>query len=145
MDEEKATLAFYLDSHSGVAPYLQLVQQVKQALRLGFLDVGDQLPTMREVVAHLAINPNTVFKAYRTLEMEGLVGSRPGLGTFVTRTLADPTLESHETLRQHLIGWLREAVAASLPEESIKALFDQTLKDYQQEMRGKVHDASTGD
>lgn len=145
MDEEKTTLAFYLDSHSGVAPYLQLVQQVKQALRLGFLTVGDQLPTVREVVAHLAINPNTVFKAYRTLEMEGLVGSRPGLGTFVTRTLVDPALEYHEELRQHLVGWMRDAVAAGLQEESIKALFDQTLKDLQQETREKVHDASTGD
>lgn len=144
MDEERTTLAFYLDHRSGVAPYLQLVQQVKQALRLGFLEVGDQLPTMREVVAHLAINPNTVFKAYRTLEMEGLVGSRPGLGTFVTRTLADPALERHEALRQHLIGWLRDAIAAGLQEESIKALFEKTLKDIQQEMRQEVHDASNG-
>src|SRR5579884_4093664 len=109
MDDEKATLAFFLDSHSGVAPYLQLVQQVKQALRLGFLKPGDQLPTVREVVAHLVINPNTVFKAYRTLELEGLVASRPGVGTFVLRTLVDPSLESHDMLRQRLIDWLQDA------------------------------------
>ncbi len=130
MDTERATLVFYLDSHSGVAPYLQLVQQVRQALRLGFLAPGDQLPTVREVVAHLAINPNTVFKAYRTLELEGLVGSRPGLGTFVLRTLVDPALQSHETLRHRLISWLQEAFAAGLQEESIEALFDNALQEY---------------
>ncbi len=60
-----AMFEFYLDRRSGVAPYLQLVHQVEQALRLGLLQPGDQLPTMREVVGKLAINPNTVFKAYR--------------------------------------------------------------------------------
>ena len=63
-------IEFHLDPRSGVAPYLQIVQQVKEALRLGVLDVGDQLPTVREVVADLAINPNTVAKAYRELERE---------------------------------------------------------------------------
>ena len=144
MNEEQTTIAFYLDNRSGVAPYLQLVLQVKQALRLGFLEIGDQLPTVREVVAHLAINPNTVFKAYRTLELEGLVSSRPGVGTFVTHTLLDPALESHEALRQRLSAWLRDAVAAGLQPESIKALFEKTVKDLYQEMREQVHDASIG-
>ncbi len=130
MSAEERDIEFYLDSRSGVAPYLQLVHQVKQALRLGFLKPGDQLPTMREVVAKLAINPNTVFKAYRTLELEGLVGSRPGLGTFVQRTLADPSLESHEVLRQGLESWLHDAYAADLKEESIQALFDRTLQEF---------------
>jgi len=129
MEAEKATIEFRLDSRSGVAPYLQLVQQVKQALRLGFLKPGDQLPTVREIVAHLVINPNTVFKAYRTLELEGLVGSRPGLGTFVLRTLADPALESHEALRQRLVEWMRDASAAGLQEESIEALFTNALQE----------------
>jgi DNA-binding GntR family transcriptional regulator len=71
-------IEFHLDPHSGVAPYLQIAQQVKRALRLGLLQVGDQLPTVREVIAHFTINPNTVFKAYRELEREGLVSSRPG-------------------------------------------------------------------
>ncbi len=144
MDEERAALVFYLDSQSGVAPYLQLVQQVKQALRLGFLNVGDQLPTMREVVSYLAINPNTVFKAYRTLELEGLVGSRPGLGTFVLRTLVETTLESQDVLRQRLKSWLHDACAAGLQEESIEALFATTFKEFKEEMRKKVYDASTG-
>jgi GntR family transcriptional regulator len=129
MDGEKATIEFYLDSRSGVAPYLQLVHQVKQALRLGFLKPGDQLPTVREVVAQLTINPNTVFKAYRTLELGGLVASRPGLGTFILRTLADGTLESHEALRQRLVNWLQDAFAAGLQEESIEALFSNALQE----------------
>lgn len=128
MDIEEPAIEFYLDNRAGVAPYLQLVHQVKQALRLGFLKPGDQLPTMREVVSKLAINPNTVFKAYRTLELEGLVGSRPGLGTFVQRTLADPSLESHEALRKELVHWVQEAYSAGLKEESIEALFESTLQ-----------------
>jgi GntR family transcriptional regulator len=131
MDTEKQTIEFYLDHRSGVSPYLQLVQQVKQALRLGFLKEGDQLPTMRMVVSRLAINPNTVFKAYRELEIEGLVESRPGLGTFVLKTLVGGSLASHAALRQSLVNWLREAEAAGLDEESITALFTTTFQLFQ--------------
>ena len=137
-DSGQASLVFYLDSRSGVAPYLQLVQQVKQALLLGFLRPGDQLPTVREVVAHLAINPNTVFKAYRTLELEGLVGSRPGVGTFVLRALGDPSVEARTTLHQNLMKWLEGALNAGLSEESIEALFVNTF----QEFKKKRKDAS---
>ncbi len=78
-------IEFHLDARSGVSPYLQIVHQVRQALRLGLLREGDQLPTVKEVVARLAINPNTVLKAYRELEHDGLVAARPGIGTFVIR------------------------------------------------------------
>ena len=131
MDTGKPTIEFYLDQRSGVSPYLQLVQQVKQALRLGYLKAGDQLPTMRMVVSQLAINPNTVFKAYRELELEGLVESRPGLGTFVLKTLADASLASHAALRKSLVNWLQEAEAAGLDVESITALFTTTLQQFQ--------------
>jgi GntR family transcriptional regulator len=124
-------IEFHLDSRSGVAPYLQLVQQVKQALRLGLLQVGDQLPTVREAVERLAINPNTVLKAYRELERDGLVGSRPGQGTFVLRTLAGASLASHAALRRSLARWLQSAREAGLDEESILALFTATFRDTQ--------------
>ena len=124
-------LEFHLDGRSGVAPYLQLVQQVKQALRLGLLQVGDQLPTVREVVERLVINPNTVLKAYRELERDGLVGSRPGQGTFVLRTLAGTSLASHAALRRSLARWLRNARAEGLDEESILALFSATFRETQ--------------
>ncbi len=127
MTDEKPVIEFYLDSRSGVAPYMQIVQQVRYALRLGYLKSGDQLPTMREVVAKLAINPNTVFKAYRQLEMEGLVVSHPGLGTFVRHGLEKPLSESLESLRQELFGWLGKAEAAGLDQESMRALFLSTL------------------
>jgi len=126
-------IEFHLDTHSGVAPYLQIVQQVKQALRLGLLEVGDQLPTVREVVAQMAINPNTVLKAYRELDHEGLVASRPGQGTFVQRTLAGPSLASQATLRRSLVRWLQSARAAGLEEESILALFLSTFQTTQKE------------
>jgi GntR family transcriptional regulator len=119
---------FHLDVRSGVSPYLQLVQQVQRALRLGLLSVGDQLPTVKEVVAKLAINPNTVLKAYRELEHEGLVAPRPGLGTFVTRTLTDDSLAAHEPLRQELRAWLERAQRAGLDEDSIEALFMTTFR-----------------
>jgi GntR family transcriptional regulator len=126
-------IEFHLDTHSGVAPYLQIVQQVKQALRLGLLAVGDQLPTVREAVAQLAVNPNTVLKAYRELEHEGLVASRPGQGTFVQRTLAGTGLASHAALRRSLARWLHSARTAGLEEESIMALFLSTFQDTQKE------------
>lgn len=126
-------ITFRLDTRSGLAPYLQLVQQVKHALRLGMLEVGDQLPTIKEVVTALAINPNTVLKAYRELEYEGLIESRPGLGTFVVKTLAGPSLQSHAALRRSLARWLQEASAAGLDAESIEALFLDTLRDASKE------------
>src|SRR5215510_11833413 len=81
--EQVSAIAFRLDPGSGVPTYLQLVQQVEHALRLGYLGPGDQLPTVKEVVSSLAINPNTVLKAYRELEHRGLAAGRPGQGTFV--------------------------------------------------------------
>lgn len=121
-------IEFYLDSRSGAPPYVQIVQQVKQALRLSMVVVGDQLPTVREVVARLVINPNTVLKAYRELEREGLVVSRPGLGTFVVRTLETSSPASHAALRRALERWLASARAAGLDEESILALFTTTFR-----------------
>jgi GntR family transcriptional regulator len=121
-------IEFHLDSRSGVSPYLQVVHQVRQALRLGLLREGDQLPTVKEVVARLAINPNTVLKAYRELEHAGLVAARPGLGTFVTKTLSDASLPAHGPLRRDLQRWLMKARAARLDDESIEALFRDTFR-----------------
>jgi GntR family transcriptional regulator len=121
-------IEFRLDSTSGVSPYLQLVQQVRQALRLGMLEEGDQLPTVKEVVARLAINPNTVLKAYRELEHEGLAGARPGVGTFITRTLSDASLAAHGPLRRELGRWLTRARQSGLDDESIEALFRDTFR-----------------
>ena len=121
-------IEFHLDGRSGVSPYLQLVQQVRRALRLGLLSEGDQLPTVKDVVGELAINPNTVLKAYRELEHEGLVSARPGVGTFVTRTLTDNTLASHGPLRLDLQRWLAKARRAGLDDESIEALFLNTFR-----------------
>ncbi len=121
-------IEFHLDAGSGVAPYLQIIQQVRQALRLGLLDIGDQLPTVKDVVARLAINPNTVLKAYRELEYEGLAAARPGVGTFVTRTLSDGSLAAHGPLRRDLQRWIVRARRAGLDEESIEALYRDTVR-----------------
>ncbi|MCW2673500.1 MAG: transcriptional regulator, GntR family [Frankiales bacterium] len=127
-------IEFSLDSRSGVSPYLQVVHQVRQALRLGLLREGDQLPTVKDVVARLAINPNTVLKAYRELERDGLVAARPGVGTFVTRSLADTSLAAHEPLRRDLRRWFAKARLAGLDDESIEALFTSTFRIAQQDI-----------
>ncbi len=121
-------IEFHLDARSGLSPYLQLIQQVRQALRLGLLSEGDQLPTVKDVVARLAINPNTVLKAYRELEYSGLVAARAGVGTFVTKTLTDSSLAAHEPLRADLRDWLGRARKAGLDDESIEALFATTFR-----------------
>src|ERR1700691_2069762 len=121
-------IEFHLDARSGVAPYQQIVQQVRHALGLGLLQVDDQLPTVKEVVASLAINPNTVLKAYKELEHLGLVVARPGVGTFVTKTLRDDSLTAHGPLRKSLQRWLTQARRAGLDEESIEALFRDVVR-----------------
>jgi GntR family transcriptional regulator len=114
---------FRLDSQSGVPPYLQLVQQVRQAVLLGFLQPGDRLPLIREAVETLAINPNTVAKAYRQLEQEGLVDGRPGQGTFVNEApTAAISAATYTSLRRGLEAWLRRAHAAGLDEQAVDAL-----------------------
>jgi DNA-binding transcriptional regulator YhcF (GntR family) len=132
---ESVVIEFHLDGRSGVAPYMQLIQQVRQAMRLGLLIEGDQLPTVKDVVAKVAINPNTVLKAYRELEYEGLVAARPGVGTFVTRTLTDESLAAHGPLRDELGAWLARARAAGLNPEAIEALFVTTFRTLIEEFR----------
>ncbi|WP_208870190.1 GntR family transcriptional regulator [Streptomyces monomycini] len=126
-------MEFHLDTRSGVAPYLQLVQQVRQALRLGLLSEGDRLPTVKDVAAQVAVNPNTVLKAYRELEHQGLAAPKPGVGTFVTGTLGDLSPAEHEPLRRELRRWLGRARAAGLDEEGIEALFRTTFRTHIEE------------
>ena len=126
-------IEFHLDSRSGVSPYLQIVQQVRQALRVGMLRQGDQLPTVKEVVGQLAINPNTVLKAYRELEHEGLASARPGVGTFVTGSLGAESIAAQGPLRQALHRWIVKARRAGLDDESIEALFRDSFRATAQE------------
>jgi GntR family transcriptional regulator len=116
---------YRIDRHSGVATYVQIVQQTKQALRLGVLQPGDKLPTAREVVEATAINPNTVLKAYRELERDGLVEARRGLGTFVRRSLS--TAPADTPLRAELEAWAARAAEAGLDRDDVAALFTAVL------------------
>ena len=120
-------ITFRLDTRSGVPTYLQLVQQVRQAVRLGVLAPGDQLPTVKDVVAELAINPNTVLKAYRELDLEGLVEGRRGVGTFVSGHLPEPPPDGVKDLRSALQKWIVRARASGLDDDAIAALFGDTL------------------
>lgn len=115
-------IEFRIDRRSGVATYLQIAQQVKDALRLGLLGCGDRLPTAKEVVAATAINPNTVLRAYQDLSREGLVESRPGLGTFVSKSLTTPAMAADTPLRGGLDDWMTDARAAGLTREEVEVL-----------------------
>ncbi|MER6999122.1 GntR family transcriptional regulator [Streptomyces sp. NPDC000410] len=121
-------IEYRIDRRSGVSTYLQIVQQTKQALRLGLLEPGDRLPTAREVVEATAINPNTVLKAYRELEREGLVEARRGLGTFVRKSLG--TAPADSPLRGELADWARRARAAGLERDDVAALFSAVLDEH---------------
>lgn len=115
-------ITFRLDPSLGVATYLQLVHQVRQAIQLGALSEGDQLPTVKEVVAELAINPNTVLKAYRELEHEGMCSGRPGVGTFITHTVDAPPPAVQTMLRSELAGWVDRAADAGFDTETMVGL-----------------------
>src|SRR5271168_4135955 len=121
-------ISFRVDARSAVPPYLQIVQQVRQALRMGVLDVGDQLPSVREVVAATAINPNTALKACRERERDGRVAAAAGRGTFVTRRPDGPPPGTHARLGRSLARWVHEARAAGLDDESIESLLRVTLR-----------------
>src|ERR1700753_714075 len=121
-------ISFRVDGRSGVPPYLQLVQQVRQALRMGVLEAGDQLATVREVVGEVAVNPNTVLKAYRDLEREGLVEARAGQGTFVLRRPAGPPPTTHSRLGRSLARRVPEARSAGLHDEDSESLLRITMQ-----------------
>jgi len=130
-------IEFRLDTHSGVTTYMQLIHQVHQALRLGYLQPGDQLPTVREVVGKLAINPNTVLKAYHELERDGLVSSRPGAGTFIRENVTIGPHPKHAGLRAGLSRWMQRAREAGLDNGDLRALFEDA-------MQQDTADAATG-
>jgi len=121
-------IEFHLDARSGVPTYLQLVQQVRQAIRLGILCKGDQLPTVKDVVGSLAINPNTVLKAYRELDREGLVEGRRGVGTFVSGESPSPPPDGVKELRTALQRWVGRARAAGLDDDGMATLFADTVR-----------------
>jgi GntR family transcriptional regulator len=121
------SISFQLNPDSGVPAYMQIAQQVKQAIRMGILQVGDKLPTVKEVVAEVAINPNTVMKAYWQLEHEGLVEGRQGVGTFVSRRPSGPPPGIQVKLARSLDRWVQSARAAGLDDESIESLLRTTL------------------
>ena len=122
------SISFRLDPVSGVPAYLQLVEQVRQALRMGVIGIGDRLPTVKQVVAEVAINPNTVLKAYRELEHEGLVQGRQGLGIFAMRLPSGPPPDTQARLGRSLGLWVRRARAEGLDNEAIEALLRSTLR-----------------
>jgi GntR family transcriptional regulator len=129
-------IEFHLETRSGVPTYLQIVQQVRQAIRLGVLRPGDQLPTVKDVVGTLTVNPNTVLKAYRELEHKGLASGRPGTGTFIEASLTPVSLPELANLRSSLHRWLDDAAAAGLDDDGVVALVESALRDFPERSSG---------
>ena len=123
----RQSISFHLRPGSGVPVYLQIVQQVRQAIRMGLLEIGDKLPTVKEVVAEVAVNPNTVMKAYWELEHEGLVEGRQGVGTFVSRRPAGPPPATQARLARSLNRWVESARSEGMDDESIEQLVQTAL------------------
>lgn len=119
---------YRIDRRSGVPAFQQIVQQTKQAMRLGVLVPGDRLPTAKEVAETSTVNPNTTLKAYRELEREGLVEPRPGQGTFVRRTLARPSAGTDSPLYAELVAWMAKAAGAGLEQEDVAALVTSAME-----------------
>jgi GntR family transcriptional regulator len=130
VNNDGSPIAFYLDRGSGVPTYLQLVHQVDYALRLGFLTAGDQLPRIKDVTLSLAVNPDTVMKAYRELEVRGIAAGRPGVGTFIVAAPEVAGLRAMAALQRKLAGWLVEAAAAGVDELGMKALIAAAMRDF---------------
>jgi GntR family transcriptional regulator len=123
----RQSISFQLNPTSGVPAYIQLAQQVRQAIRMGVLAVGDKLPTVKEVVSEVAVNPNTVMKAYWQLEHEGLVEGRQGVGTFVSRRPAGPPPDAQARLARGLQQWVQGARAEGLDDEAIESMLRAIL------------------
>ena len=139
--EGRSAIEFRLDSSSGVPVSQQLVQQVEHALRLGYLQLGDQLPKVRDAVASLAINPNTVLKAYRELELKGLATGRPGQGTFITATLTQVGLPELAKLRRSLLVWMGQADRTGVDADGMSALFASALRDFGELRDGGIEES----
>jgi GntR family transcriptional regulator len=122
-------LVLRVDGRSGVPPYLQLGQQIRHAIAVGVLRPGDRLPSVKDIVAMVAVNPNTVFKALRELEHEGLLEGRPGAGTFVLRRPPGPSAVVLARLRRSLGRWVDTARVAGMDDRAINDLFQQALTD----------------
>lgn len=130
-------IEFHLDPDSGVPAYLQIVHQVEDAIRLGRLVPNNQLPTVRDVVTSLNVNPNTVLKAYRELETRGLALGLPGEGTFIRATLGEVPVPEITALRPRLVGWVAVAEASGLDEKAIRALFADVLQEAREQREAR--------
>lgn len=123
-------IEFHLNPRSGLSYNAQLIQQVRQAILFGRLRPGDKLPTVREVVAKIPVNPNTVLKAYRDLEHAGLIVTRLGVGTFVSEHAPQPLAHSvYGALTRDLTKWITAARRAGMDDATIADLFDHLLRD----------------
>lgn len=125
-------IEFRLDRQSGVPAYRQIIDQVRHAVHLGILRPGDQLPTVREVVKQITINPNTVHRAYLELELQGLTEGRTGSGTFI-RDVVSPIPDAQPKLLRQLERWIANAQHEGLTKGAVEALIAEAMITFKEE------------
>ena len=130
-------ITFRLRPQSGIPLYLQIVQQVKYAIQTGLLYEGDRLPTIKEVISAVAVNPNTVAKAYRELEKDGYVDGRAGIGTIVLKAPRKDTQRIPPSLLNQVKKFIAEARRVGLTDETIEVLLRTELHKGGQDGTGK--------
>jgi GntR family transcriptional regulator len=129
-----AAFAFRLDSHSGVPVFRQIIDQVQAGIATGTLRFGDQLPTVRQAAVDLEINPNTVLRAYREMEIRGIVDTQQGMGTFIaSRKMEQSKAERERVLSQLVSEFVSRAGASGF---TLQDLMD-ALRDVQPEAERK--------
>ena len=115
-----------LNPSSGVPVYLQIIEQVKHAIATGTVNAGEQLPSVRQMAEHLLVNPNTVARAYRDLEQEGIIELKHGSGAFISESIAPPSKSMHKA--QALVKSAIEQLGSfGLAEEEIRRLIENEL------------------
>jgi GntR family transcriptional regulator len=122
-------LVMTVDPRSGVPIYLQLIEQIKRSVALGVLSAGEQLPTVKQLAVNLTINPNTVGKAYRDLERDGVIETAPGRGSFVRTNgaVASAKGAAMDVARENFAASVREAKSLGLSREDVRAIVDAAL------------------
>jgi GntR family transcriptional regulator len=119
-------MVLHLNPASGVPLYLQLIEQVKHAIETGVLRAGDQLPSVRQIAEELLINPNTVARAYRELEHEGIVDLKHGSGAYISESVVERTRLMHKA-RTVVRSSLDRLDSIDLSEDEFRRLVESEL------------------
>lgn len=122
-------MQLFINPRTGVPIYRQLMQQIKTGITAGILAPGEKMPTVREVALELTINPNTVARAYRELEIEGLLSSTQGKGTYVAKGLSPPSKERKQIFQEKVMRLIVEGEQLKLSPKIMESIFLEAIRE----------------